>query len=75
MVKKAFYITNPDYDIVIKRLHFYYDMYLVTFGINEERNVIVQFPIFIQLYIQQLLLYQIETVPAPTIDLNKKVQS
>ena len=46
-VKKAIQITNPDYDIVIKRLHLYYDMKLVMFGINEERNLIVLFPVFI----------------------------
>ena len=34
-VKKAIQIINPDYDIVIKRLHLYYDMKLVTFGIDE----------------------------------------
>ena len=28
--------TNPDYDIVIKRLHLYYDMKLVTFCIDKE---------------------------------------
>ena len=45
-VKKAIQTTNPDYDIVIKRLHLYYDMKLVTFGIDENRNLMVQFPIF-----------------------------
>ena len=40
-VKKAIQITNSDYDIVINRLHLYYDMKLVTFGINEDRNLIV----------------------------------
>ena len=38
-VIKAIQISNPDYDIVIKRLHLYYDMKLATFGINEERNL------------------------------------
>ena len=37
-VKKAIKITNPDYDIVIKRLHLYHNMKVVTFGINEDRN-------------------------------------
>ena len=61
-------ISNPDYDIVIKRLHLYNDMMLVTFGINKERNLIVQFPVFIQPYIQQqLILYQIELVPVPIL--------
>ena len=46
-------------------------MKLVTFGINEGRNLILQFPIFIQPYIQQqFILYQIEMVPVPIIDLN-----
>ena len=31
--------SNPDYDIVIKRLHLYYDMKLVTFGIDKDRNL------------------------------------
>ena len=47
-------------------------MKLVTNGINEERNLIVQFQVFIQPYIQQqLILYQIEIIPVPVIDLNK----
>ena len=51
-VKKAIQITNPDYYIVIKRFHLYYDMKLVTFGINEGRNLIVQFPVSMQPYIK-----------------------
>ena len=59
-VKKSIQSTNPDYDIVIKRLHLYYDMKLVTFGIDENRNLIVQFPVFVQPYAQQqLILYQV----------------
>ena len=51
-------------------------MKLVTFGIDKERNLIIQFPIFIQLYMQEpLILYQIETVPVPIIDQNKQVCS
>ena len=45
--------TNPDYDIVIKGLHLYYDMKLVTFGIDKDRNLIIQFPVFVQPYTQQ----------------------
>ena len=44
-VKKAIETTNPDYDIVIKRLHLYYSMKLITFGIDEDRNLIIQFPV------------------------------
>ena len=32
--------TNSDYDIIIKRFHLYYDMKLVTFGIDKDKNVI-----------------------------------
>ena len=70
-VKPTIQRTNPDYDLVIKRLHLYYDMNIVTFGIDRDRNLIVQFPVFMQPYTQQpLILYQIETVPVPIIDQN-----
>ena len=53
--------TNPDYDLVTKRLHPYYDMKLVTFGIDHNKNLIVQFPVFIQPYTQQpLVKWQVE---------------
>ena len=51
-VKTAIQKTNPDYNLVIDRLHLYYDMQLVTFGIDKDKNLIIQFPVFIQLYIQ-----------------------
>ena len=47
-VKKTLQITNPDYDLVIDRLHLYYDMPLVTFSIDKNMNLIIQFPIFVQ---------------------------
>ena len=51
-------------------------MKLVTFGIDEVRNHIAQFPVFVQPYTQQqLILYQIETVPVPIIDQNKQAHS
>ena len=64
---------NPDYNIVLKRLHLYYNMKLVTFRIDRKRNLIMQFPIFMQPYLQQpLILYLLETVPVPIIDKNTK---
>ena len=48
----------------------------VTFGIDKEKNLIIQFPVFIQPYKQQpLILYEIETVPVPIIDQNTEAQS
>ena len=46
-------------------------MKLVIFGIDEERNLIIQFPVFIQPYTQtRLVMYQIEMVPVPILDKN-----
>ena len=74
LVKGTLIKTNPDYDIVIKRLHLYYDMKLVTLGTDRKRNLIIQFPIFIQPYTQQpFILYQLETVPV--IDKNTKTNT
>ena len=51
-------------------------MQLVTFGIDNNMNLVIQFPIFIQPYMQKpLILYQLETVPVPVLDLNMKAQS
>ena len=51
-------------------------MQLVTFGIDKKRNLIIQFPIFVQPYTQPLLiLYQLEMVPVPIVDENTEAQS
>ena len=75
-IKEMLTKTNPDYDIVIKRLHLYYDMKLATFRTDRNRNLIIQFPICIQPYTQQpLTLYQLETAPVPIVDKNTKADS
>ena len=75
-VKEAVQIKNRNYDLVIKRLYLYYNMKLVTFGIDDQRNLIVQFLVFVDPHDQQhLLLYQLETVPVPIIDENEQAQS
>ena len=51
-------------------------MPLVTFGIDKDRNLIIQFPIFVQPYTQKpLVLYQLETVPIPILDQNVRAHS
>ena len=51
-------------------------MLLVTFGIDREVNLVIQFPVFIKPYIQKpLVLYQLETVPVPILDTNTEAQS
>ena len=46
-VKSAIRKTNQDHNLVIDRLHLYYDMQLVTFVIDKDKNLIIQFPVFI----------------------------
>ena len=75
-VKRSLHITNPYYTLVLDRLHLYYNMQLVTFGVDKDMNLIIQFPVFIQPYTQKpLILYQLETVPVPILDQNIKAQS
>ena len=75
-VKNSLHITNQDYDLVLDRLHVYYDIQLVTFGIDKDMNLIIQFPVFIQTYtLKPLILYQLETVPILILDKNTRAQS
>ena len=75
-VKKSLQHTNPDYTLVLERLHLYYDMQLVTFGIDKDVNLVIQFPVFIHPYTQKtLILYQLETVPVLILDTNTEAQS
>ena len=51
-------------------------MQLVTFGINKDMILVIQFLVFIQPYTQKpLILYQLETVPVPILDTNTEAQS
>ena len=51
-------------------------MKLVTFGIDNKRNLMVQFPVFIQPYMQKrLIMFQIKTVLVPILDKNEQAQS
>ena len=75
-VQLAIAKTNQDYEIVLNRLYLYYNMKLVTFGIDYQKNLIIQFPVFVQPYTQmKLSLYQVETVPVPILDPSNKIQS
>ena len=51
-------------------------MKLVTFGIDNQKNLIIQFPVFVQPFTQtRLTSYQIEVVPVPILNANNKAQS
>ena len=75
-VNKSLQISNPDYDLVLDRLHLYYDMQLVNFSIDKDMIHVIQFPVFILPYtVKPLILYQLEMVPVPILDKNTKAQS
>ena len=68
--------SNKDYDLVLTRLYLYYYMKLITFGIDSKRNLIIQFPVFVQPYTwERLTMNQIETVPVLILDENEQAQS
>ena len=46
-VKVAIAKTNVVYDLVLNRLYLYYDMKFVAFGIDDQRNLIIQFLVFV----------------------------
>ena len=75
-VQIAIATTNQDHELILNRLYLYYDMKLVMFGIDSQKNLIIQFPVFVQPYTQtKLTLYQIEIVPVPVLDTSNKIQS
>ena len=74
-VKNLLHASKPDYSLVLDRLHLYYNMQLITFSIDKDMNLVIQFPVSIQPYTQKpLVLYQLETVPVPILDRNNEAQ-
>ena len=49
-VRQAFTKTNKDYDLVMNRLYLYYGMKLIMVGNASQKNLIIQFPVFVQSY-------------------------
>ena len=75
-VRVAIAKSNKDYDLDLTKLYLYYDMKLVSFGIDNQINLIVPFPVFVVPYTQKrLIMYQIGTVPVPILDEKYEVQS
>ena len=59
-VRIAIAKSYKHYDLVLTRLYLYYDMKLVTFGIDNHRNLIVQFPVSVlPLYLYMVLYIDI----------------
>ena len=44
-VKQVLSKTKKNYGLALKGMYKYYDMKLVTFGIDQDRNLIIQFPV------------------------------
>ena len=67
---------NPDYVLALPRITDYYDMRLVTFGLDDQGKLVICFPIFIKEYKKEpMTLYQIETVKVPITDTNTEADS
>ena len=69
-------IKNPDYVLALPHIIDYYDMRLVTFGIDDQDRLVICFPIFIKDFNKEpMTLHQIETVKVPITDTNQKADS
>ena len=67
---------NPDYVLALPHITDYYDMRLVTFGLDDQERLVVCFPIFIKDFKKEpMTLYQLETVKVPINDRNLKADS
>ena len=67
---------NPDYVLTIKHVMEYYDMKMVTFGVNDGEELVVAFPVFVQDHTREsMTLYELETVKVPITDTNLAANS
>ena len=54
----------------------YYDMKMVTFGVNDGEELVVAFPVFVQDHTREsMTLYELETVKVPITDTNLAANS
>ena len=67
---------NPNYVLTIKHFTEYYDMKMVTFGVNDGEELVVAFPVFVQDHTREsMTLYELETVKVPITDTNLAANS
>ena len=67
---------NPDYVLTIKPVTEYYDMKMVTFGVNDGIELVVAFLVFVQDHTREsMTLYELETVKVPITDTNLAANS
>ena len=68
--------THPDYALAIKHIIEYYDMKLVTFGLDSDGSMVVAFPVFVKDHASKpKTLYEIKMVKVPIPDQNKEADS
>ena len=73
---KLVHKLHPDYVLAIGHVTAYYDMKLATFGVDEDNNMIIAFPIFVKDHTSKPKpLYEIETVKVPIPDKNEAADS
>ena len=67
---------NPDHVLTIKHVTEYYDMKMVTFGVNDGEELVVAFPVFVQDHTREsMTLYELETLKVPITDTNLAANS
>ena len=68
--------TNLDYVLTIQHVTEYYDMQMVTFGVNDGEDLIVAFSVFVHDHTREsMTLYEVETVKVPITDTNLAADS
>ena len=67
---------NLNYVLTVKHVTKYYDMKMVTFGVNDGEELVVAFPVFVQDHTREsMTLYELETVKVPITDTNLAANS
>ena len=75
-VMKELAKNHPHYTLAFPHISYYYDMELVTFGVDSHKSLVITFPMFIKpIQSEPLVLYEIETVDVPVDDLNTEINS
>ena len=75
-VEKELLKSHPQYTLAFPHISYYYDMELVTFGVDRNKSLVITFPIFIKpVQSEPLVLYEIETVDVPVEDMNPTLDS
>ena len=75
-VREQLRLIHPDYTLVLAHLSDYYDMNLVTFGLDPKSALVIVFSIFIKpIHNKAMELYEIESTHVPIEDKNEKANS